>query len=181
VRLASLCLLSFLSACARGGGPTLGDADQVRLDALVEATAGFSTAAVCLDVDPRDSPEGTLGGDPFERAEDPAGPFWVAASRIGHIYPQSRCSRGQSAQGLVPVHPEGSERPGIFVTLGAVSLSSPPMVRALICRSARGRASCRRRPCCSATVRPGQNGSSNIATARSRSKLQVRRRGPTRS
>jgi hypothetical protein len=65
-----------------------------------------------------------MDGDPFERAQDPAGPFWAAASRIGHIYPQSRCSRGQSAQGLVPVHPEGSERPGVFVTLGAVSLSA---------------------------------------------------------
>jgi len=43
---------------------------------------------------------------------------------MGHIYPASRCSKGQSPQGLVPFHPEGDARPGLFVTLGAVALSA---------------------------------------------------------
>ena len=124
MRQASLCLLFLLSACARGGAPALGDSDQVRLDALVQATAGLSSAAICLDVDSRDIRGTTVGGDAFEQVQDPSGAFWVAASRMGHIYPQSRCSRGQSSQGLVPVHPEGSTRPGVFVTLGAVGLSA---------------------------------------------------------
>jgi hypothetical protein len=100
------------------------DADQVRLDAVVESTAGFSTAAVCLSIDPRTIIGVATDVRAFDQAQDPTGAFWAATSRMGHIYPQSRCSKGASAQGLAPVHPESGARPGVFVTLGAVGLSS---------------------------------------------------------
>jgi hypothetical protein len=111
------------AACAGNSRPTLSDADQVRLDAFVEVTAPWSTAAVCLAVDARTIPGANTDAGTVDQAQDPTGTFWVAVSQVGHVYPESRCSRGPSAQGLAPIHPEGKARRGVFVALGPVGLS----------------------------------------------------------
>lgn len=111
-------LLALASACS-GRRPVLDDADQVRLDAVVEATSSRSRAAVCLAVDPRVGDAAAGDATAFDQAQDPRGQFLQAVSRMGHVYPESRCSKGSTV-----VHPGGAERPGVIVTLGAVEIAA---------------------------------------------------------
>jgi hypothetical protein len=49
-------LLLLLVVGCSAARPELDDANEVRLDAVVEASSGWATAAVCLAVDPRSGP-----------------------------------------------------------------------------------------------------------------------------
>lgn len=106
------------NACARSR-PPLDDANEIRLDAIVELTAPHATSAICFSVDPRSGPYGSpIVQEPFAHLRDPEPELFQAVSRIGPAYPGSRCVRADSI-----VHPGGSDRRGAFVSLGAVNLS----------------------------------------------------------
>ena len=48
----------------------------------------------------------------------------MAVSRIGHVYPQSRCAKAESSHGSATAHLENVARPPVFVTVGAVGVSA---------------------------------------------------------
>ena len=105
-RIGGLGISLMCCACVGGSESTeLSDADNVRLEAVLEATSSASSAPICLAVDPGVTSEVyVIASAP---SEDASGSFLRAVSRLGRIYPISRC-------------PET----GVHVTLVAVSVMS---------------------------------------------------------
>lgn len=120
--------ITWLVAMTAGCSPSravLGDADEIRLHAIVELTAVHATRALCLSVDPRSGDSGSINaGGAFAGSWDPEPALFQAVSRIGPVLPGSRCEHGNVADDGAIRHPGGSDRPAIFVTLGAIGLSA---------------------------------------------------------
>jgi hypothetical protein len=120
--------IAWLVAMTGGCAPSrtfLGDADEIRLDAVVELTAAHATRAICLSVDPRSGDSGSVNaGGAFSGSLDPEPALFQAVSRMGPAYPGSRCEDGDVAGDGAIRHPGGSERSAVVVTLGAVGLSA---------------------------------------------------------
>ena len=126
------------SACTRTR-PPLDEANEIRLDAFVELTAHRARSVICLSVDPRSgSAAKPVRSEPFARAQDPEAELFDAVSRMGEAYPGSRCEHGDIAGDGAIRHPRGPDRAGIFVTLGAVNLSSDDQRADLLARVSTG-------------------------------------------